>query len=79
MRSRKSGVRLTRHQTTILNSINVVNDELDKIVYEQNENKEDDTIDFQQFMDIMLTKIKEKISNNTMSPYYNMKRIKIYV
>ena len=47
------------------------NDELDKIVYEQNENKEDDTIDFQQFMDIMLTKIKEKISNNDINYGFN--------
>ena len=43
------------------------NEELDKIFFEQNENKDDDTIDFQQFMDIMLTKIKEKISNNDIS------------
>ena len=47
------------------------NDELDRIVYEQNENKEDDTIDFQQFMDIMLTKIKEKISNNDINYGFN--------
>ena len=47
------------------------NEELDRIVYEQNENKEDDTIDFQQFMDIMLTKIKEKISNNDINYGFN--------
>ena len=47
------------------------NEELDKIFFEQNENKEDDTIDFQQFMDIMLTKIKEKISNNDISYGFN--------
>ena len=40
------------------------NEELDRIVYEHNEDKDDKTIDFQQFMDIMLSKIKEKISNN---------------
>ena len=39
------------------------NEELDRIVHEHNENKDDDSIDFQEFMDIMLTKIKEKISN----------------
>ena len=37
----------------------------------QNENKDDDTIDFQQFMDIMLTKIKEKISNNDINYGFN--------
>ena len=47
------------------------NEELDKIFFEQNENKDDDTIDFQQFMDIMLTKIKEKISNNDISYGFN--------
>lgn len=47
------------------------NEELDKIVFEQNENKEDDTIDFQQFMDIMLTKIKEKISDSDINYGFN--------
>ena len=47
------------------------NEEIDNIVYMQNENKDDDTIDFQQFMDIMLTKIKEKISNNDINYDFN--------
>jgi centrin-1 len=47
------------------------NEELDRIVYEHNENKDDKTIDFQQFMDIMLSKIKEKISNNDINYGFN--------
>ena len=47
------------------------NEELDRIVYEHNEDKDDKTIDFQQFMDIMLSKIKEKISNNDINYGFN--------
>ena len=47
------------------------NEELDRIVHEHNENKDDDSIDFQEFMDIMLTKIKEKISNNDINYGFN--------
>ena len=47
------------------------NEELDTMLFEQNHNKEDDTIDFQQFMDIMLTKINEKISNSDINYGFN--------
>ena len=47
------------------------NEELDRIVHEHNEDKDDDSIDFQEFMDIMLTKIKEKISNNDINYGFN--------
>lgn len=47
------------------------NEDLDRIVHEHNENKDDDSIDFQEFMDIMLTKIKEKISNNDINYGFN--------
>jgi centrin-1 len=38
------------------------NEELDKLVDSNNETKGADSIDFQEFMDIMLTKIEEKLS-----------------
>ena len=46
-------------------------EDLDKLVAEHNEDKDDDSIDFQEFMDIMLTKIKEKISNNDINYGFN--------
>ena len=41
---------------------NPTNEELDKLVDSNNEVKNSDSIDFQEFMDIMLTKIEEKLS-----------------
>jgi len=41
---------------------NPTNEELDKLVDVNNEGKSSESIDFQEFMDIMLTKIEEKLS-----------------
>ena len=52
---------------------NPTNEELDKLVDNKNDKKEDekDTIDFQEFMDIMLIKIEEKLSVDDIKYAFN--------
>lgn len=52
---------------------NPSNEELDKLVDSNNEGKSSDSIDFQEFMDIMLTKIEEKLSKEDIK--YAFKKI----
>lgn len=52
---------------------NPTNEELDKLVDINNECKSSDSIDFQEFMDIMLTKIEEKLSKEDIK--YAFKKI----
>lgn len=52
---------------------NPTNEELDKLVDSNNEGKSSDSIDFQEFMDIMLTKIEEKLSKEDIK--YAFKKI----
>jgi centrin-1 len=52
---------------------NPTNEELDKLVDRNNEVAGCDTIDFQEFMDIMLTKIEEKLSKDDIK--YAFKKI----
>ena len=52
---------------------NPTNEELDKLVDLNNEGTGVDTIDFQEFMDIMLTKIEEKLSKDDIK--YAFKKI----
>lgn len=52
---------------------NPSNEELDKLVDSNNEVKSSDSIDFQEFMDIMLTKIEEKLSKEDIK--YAFKKI----
>lgn len=48
------------------------NDELEKLVENQNKKEEEkDTIDFQEFMDIMLSKIEEKLSYDDINYAFN--------
>ena len=52
---------------------NPTNEELDRLVDLNNEGDHDDTIDFQEFMDIMLTKMEEKLSKDDIK--YAFKKI----
>lgn len=52
---------------------NPSNEELDRLVDINNEGSGEDTIDFQEFMDIMLTKIEEKLSKDDIK--YAFKKI----
>lgn len=50
---------------------NPTNEELDKLVDYSNEGKNTESIDFQEFMDIMLTKIEEKLSKEDIKYAFN--------